>query len=493
MCNLQKDIYENEVRKWLQAWWRESAGQSLVEVLVAVSIFLTVIGSVSLVVFGGQSVSVDSENAGQATEYAKEGIEAIKSIRSQNWNSLTDGVYGAVYSGGAWSLQGVSNSNDIFLRELKIGTVDANTKIATSTVKWSTDPGRIQKIELVEKLHNWTNPAQGSCKIGPLTGNWGLPQVLGSGDLGPGVSGTDVVVKLPYVFMSGTAATANKPDVFAFDVSNPISPMLLDSNDIGANGINSLFVKGNYLYAASPNDSKELIIFNISNPSDILEVASYNLSGSADGLSVYVFGNTAAVGREDSASYELAFFNVSNPASPTLITQIATGGDVNDFAATSDKLYVVSEESDEDIWVYNISDPLNPALITTYDITGETEDLSIFIQEQNNAPVNLLVGNEEDELITIGATSTGNFYVRDRINLLGDVNDIVCVAGDLAFLSTGNSNKEFIIVNVKNLDDITEYASINFPQNGTGIDFADNKVFMSVKSNDALRIITSSP
>lgn len=468
-------------------------GQSLVEVLVAISIFLTTVGSVALVVYGGQSISIDSENAGRAGEYAKEGVEAIKSIRNQNWNSLTDGTYGAVYSGGAWSLQGTSNSDDIFTRELKIETIDANTKIATTSVKWSTDPTRTQKIEIVEKLHNWNNPAQGSCKIGPLTGNWASPQVLGSGDLGPGVSGTDVVVKLPYAFMSGTASTANKPDVFAFDVSNPAIPTLLDSNDIGANGINSLFIKGDYLYAASPNDSKELIIFNISNPSNILEVGSYNLSGSADGLSVYVFGNTAAVGREDSASYELAFFNVSIPASPTLISQITTGGDVNDFAATSDKLYVVSEESDEDIWVYNISDPLNPSLITTYDITGETADLSIFIEESSGAPVNLLVGNEEDELVTIGATSTGNFYVRDRINLLGDVNDIVCVAGNLAFLSTGNSNKEFIIINVNNLDDITEYASLNFPQNGTGIDFADNKVFMSVKSNDALRIITSGP
>ena len=37
------------------------------------------------------------------------------------------------------------------------------------------------------------------------------------------------------------------------------------------------------------------------------------------------------------------------------------------------------------------------------------------------------------------------------------------------------------------------HSSFNFPQVATGVDYEDNLVYVSVRSNDALRIITSSP
>ena len=197
------------------------------------------------------------------------------------------------------------------------------------------------------------------------------------------------------------------------------------------------------------------------------------------------------MGRLSAASSEIAFINVSDPAYPTLIRgDSSNDGDVRDFAISGNILYVISKQSDEDVWLYNITDTLNPIRIGYHDIEGTTEDLSIFVQYRGGA--NLLVGNTEGELVALGATSTvDKIYVRDRINLGGDVNDIVCVVGNLAFLATSNSGKEFVIVNTNNLDSMAEYASLNYPQVATGIDFADNKVFMSVRSNDSLRIITS--
>ena len=138
-----------------------------------------------------------------------------------------------------------------------------------------------------------------------------------------------------------------------------------------------------------------------------------------------------------------------------------------------------------------MSNPLNPTFISTYDITGTTEDLSIYFHERNGTT--LLVGNEQNEVVSIGATSTAAMYVRDRATFGGWINDITCVGGDLAFLATEDSNKEFLIVNLADPDNISEYAFLNFPANATGIDFAGNKVFLSVRSTDALLIITSGP
>lgn len=464
----------------------------MLEVLIALGVFVMAITAAIQLFFGGQSLSVDSVNAILASDYVQEGIGAVRAIRDRGWAELTAGNHGLVFIDGQWQLSGASDSRDAFTRVVSIGPgADDNVKMATTTITWQTDPLRTQKIELVEQLTNWQNLLSGGCLGDPLSGNWQSPQVLGTADLGPGVSGTDVTVRLPYVFVSGVSSTASKHDIFVFDVSNPASPVLVKSLDIGSGGIESLYLQGNFLYAASKNDAKELIIFNNAGaPANLSEIGSYNLSGSTDGISVVAFASTTAIGRYDSAAYEIAFLNVTYPSEPALINEIATGGDVHDFHATLDKLYAVSQQSDEDIWIFDISDALNPAPIGTYDIAGTTEDLSVYGLIKNDT-FNLLVGNDSNELLTIGATTTDQTYVRDLINIGGDINDIVCSRGDLVFLSTGNSNKEFVIVNVADPDNLVEYANLNFPQVATGVDYAENKVFVSLRSNDALKIITS--
>lgn len=473
---------------------RLSKGQSLVEILVAITVFITVAGAITTALYGGQNAGVDAENATSAGELALEGREAVRSIRNRSWTELTDGVHGLNFSGSQWVLLGASDTRDIFTRVVEIASPDANTKIATTTITWSTDPQRVQRTTVVEKLSRWDNPSQGTCKLGPLTGNWTNPQVLSSVDLGAGISGTDVVVKLPYVYMSGVSSTASKHDIFVYNVSNPSSPQFSASLNIGSNGINALFARGNYLYAASPNDTKELIIFDISTPGSISEAGYFNLTGSTDAFSVIAFGpSTVAIGRDEAASKELTFLNVANPASPSIISEVAISDDVNDFTATNERLFLVSEDSAPDIWVYDITDPLNPTFVNSHQL-GDNDYISIYLQDKDG--YSLLIGSENEnsnQLMTIGATNTAQMYIRDTIVPGGEVNDIVCVESDLAFLATTNSTKEFLVMNVLNPDNITEYASLNFPQMGTGIDFADNKVFMSVRSNDALRIITSGP
>ncbi len=473
---------------------KSDRGQSVVEVIVALGIFVVAVSAAFQVFFGGQKVSIDSSNASLATDFGQEAVEAVRNIRSRNWGELTTGSHGLVFQNGEWAFASTAtaDSHDLFTRTVEIGnTEDENIKIATTTVTWETD-GRQQTVVIVENLTNWEAYTQSSCKSEELTGNWALPVSLASGDIGPGNSGTDVVVKLPYIYMSGVAPSSNKPDIFVFEYSTT-APSLVAELDIGSGGINQIFLKGNYVYAASANDSKELIIFDISDPLNISEVGSLNLTGTADGLNVIVFGNTvAAVGRTDAATDEFSFIDVSNPASPTVISELGSdNGDVNDFAISGNRLFTISEESDQDVWIFDISNPSAPTKISTYDIEGTTEDLSVYFQERGGTT--LLVGNEQYELISIGATNTAAMYVRDRATFGGPVNDITCVGGDLAFLATEDSNKEFLIVDISDPDNLAEYAFLNYPANATGIDFASNMVFMAVRSNDALRIVTSTP
>jgi len=115
-------------------------GQSLVEILVSLGIFAIVVSAVFFLFFGGQSLSVDSSNAQIATEYASEGLEAVRSIRDRDWDELGDGSYGLVFQSGQWEFSSSEDTKDIFTRTIFISTVDANTKQASTTVTWQTDP-----------------------------------------------------------------------------------------------------------------------------------------------------------------------------------------------------------------------------------------------------------------------------------------------------------------------------------------------------------------
>lgn len=467
-------------------------GQSLIEVIVALGIFTVSLAASFQLFFGGQNLSSGSVNTELALNYAQEGIEAVRTIRDRSWAELTAGDHGLEFNGYEWMFgsSSTSDSKDIFTRTVFVYDVAENIKIASTTISWL-DGGSTKTLVIVEELTNWESPLQTSCKTQPLSGNWATPQTIATGDLGAGNVGQDIIVKYPYAYMAGFAASSAKPDIFVFDVSNPSGSLpILKSIDIGAGGTNYLAINGDYLYAASNNDSKEFLVFDISDPANMSLVTSLDLSGSSNAISVATYSNVAVVGRLESASYQLTFIDISNPSSPQIVAEFSGLDDVHDFAVTDQYLYVM-EDSGTDIRIYDISNPNSPTYVTGFNIDAIDYYSSYLFYKGGNR--HLLLGGNENEFQVVGASTTDSMYVRDQLDMSGTVNDIVCAVGDLAFLATSNSNKEFTIVNVADPDNIVEYSSLNYPQIGTGIDYYNNVVYMSVRSNDSLRVITSTP
>lgn len=145
-------------------------GQSLVEVIVAVAIFVIIAGSSVVAVLGSLSTSRLGEEETQATAYAVEGIEAVRSIRNKSWEDLTDGNHGLSGLGGAWTFLDTSEELDKFTRVVKISSVERNendeivtsgvvvdldTKRVISQVSWDFTPARTNTVEVVSYLTNW--------------------------------------------------------------------------------------------------------------------------------------------------------------------------------------------------------------------------------------------------------------------------------------------------------------------------------------------------
>jgi len=92
----------------------------------------------------------------------------------------------------------------------------------------------------------------------------------------------------------------------------------------------------------------------------------------------------------------------------------------------------------------------------------------------------------------LDATDPLHVSIIGSLNVGGAINDIY-VAGTLAFLATTDSNKTFQVINVSNPASPALYSYIKFQQLATGVDYQNNIIYISFRSNDGLKIITSSP
>jgi len=112
-------------------------GQILVEAVFAYG--LLVIGALTLATYATDihSLARYGTNGLQATLFAKEGIEAVRSMRDRDFNLLTDGAHGLAFSTSTWSFTGLSDTKNGFTRIVTIEPFDHRTKKITSTVTGS--------------------------------------------------------------------------------------------------------------------------------------------------------------------------------------------------------------------------------------------------------------------------------------------------------------------------------------------------------------------
>ena len=145
-------------------------GFSLVEILVATSIFTIVLGS--LISFSNMYLSVAEDNlkSTKGAYLAQEGIEAVKIMRDADWNnvgSLADNVNYYLYFDTSSSTNNIwkatttaSFIDNVFIRTFKLntvyrdssgriittgGTLDSNTKKVSVSVSWPSKSTTVTK------------------------------------------------------------------------------------------------------------------------------------------------------------------------------------------------------------------------------------------------------------------------------------------------------------------------------------------------------------
>jgi uncharacterized secreted protein with C-terminal beta-propeller domain len=297
------------------------------------------------------------------------------------------------------------------------------------------------------------------------------------------------------VFISTEASTESKPDFLIVDATDGQNPFIVTELNTGK-GLNAIDVSGDFAYVANNDDDvSHLQVIDVSNLNDPSVASSFWFTDAGEAMAVFYLDGKVYVGTEkegDGAEFHIV--DVSSPYSPAFVGDLEIGEDVNGIFVKNDKAYLATGDSNELI-IVDITDPADPSTYSSFDAPGDSEDGKTVHIAGSKLYLGRLVGGKHSshhEFHILDVADPLNPSNLGSVDLGASLNDI-SVRNNLAFLATSLSNNEFQVWDVTDPAAPTLFSAFNFPQIATGIDFEDNLVYVSVRSNDALRIITSSP
>jgi len=451
---------------------RKERGFSVVEVILAAALFMILAtGSIAVILQGLDSNRLGEEQA-VASQFAAEGIEAVRSIKNQNFALLVNSLgTGTKRQDSVWAFFGNNNIlNSKYTRVLTVsdvqrdgsgnivasgGTLDKLAKKITSTVSWNFSPTRPNSIVLTSYLTDYRKP---------FIGNWALPSlgssfnltIANSGDANS--SGRSIAFANNKIYLGRTNSRGS--EFYIFDVSAPATPALMGRRDLDGSP-NSIVIRGNYAYIASDDNFSELQIVDISNPATIdlaSKLTTVNLTkgnsgdNNADAVSLSLSGNYLIMVRnvgDEFLIFDLA--NPSNPGDPIGRTNTLTG-DPNGVVALGNYAYVASADNNAELQVFDISNKTSPSKSATLDLSGGADALSLGV-----AGSYVLVGRKEEgsspELYSINISNPAIPTLSSTLELGADVRSLFYdTISKHAFLATNDNRNDFKVIDVRNPD-----------------------------------------
>ena len=419
----------------LRAWFRTSriteAGFSVVEVLLAVTVF----GMLSTAIIGalvyGRESTVGSGDRIRGDYLAEEGVEAVRNIRNAGYANLTDGTYGLVQSGNTWTLSGSSDANGIYSRSVTIASNGTNRKLITSNVTWAgVNNGQ---TSVATQLTNW---AAATAKSWSNTTQYGGVDVTGT------VAAAKVATSGSYAYFVRKSTTG--PNFFVVNISTPTSPTVVGTLTLAGTPTN-IAISGNYAYVSNNSTSSELQIVNVTTPTAPTLSGTYNASGTAGGgLGVFAVGTTVYLTRAaNSGTDEFVIVNAATPSSPTRVAGYGLSVAMNDVYVNGTTAYVATGSDTQELLVINLANSPTLSLGTAINLSGTTDATSI------DGSGSALVIGQGSILYTINAATALAPTTTGSLTVTGSILDLDYDAvHKYVEVATNSSTAEFKVVNV---------------------------------------------
>lgn len=462
----------------------------LVEALIGIAIFTSLVVAAFTVLLLGQGASIRGGDRIRATEITNQAIEGAKSMRASSFAGLTAGTHGITTgSNGQWTWSGSQIAHSgAFVASVAVSSLASDWVRVTATTRWNHGKNGSGTVTIAADLTDWK---------ASLGGNWSSISLEGSyTDSGTPLF-NDVVIYGNYAFVS-SETSGGGVGLYVFDITNKAAPTRVASSfTLGAPGY-QMALSGTGLFIAVGSASDEVRVYNVSSPSSFSSsnlITSYNLSGSARARSVAIDDTTLFVGTTESATVgqdEFYTFNISSPATITLQDSLNDTASIYDISLRGTGAFLAASMDTAEIRVANVGNPANISMIGGYNLTDVYDGLSVvafgvgtLLGRTNGSPISELtkfaVGTA-----ALPPSSPGPWYreIGGNVNA-ADIEASECAA----LLATSNGTKELQVVNVDGTS-LTELATYNTTTgDGRGIkyDATLDRVFMV--TNKALLII----
>lgn len=458
-------------------------GLSILEVILAMAIFVIIVSASAAVVIHSFSANRLGHEETEAALLASEGLEAVRSIKKQDFENLASGTYDVNSSSGVWQLGPTPTPGGKYNREITVadvyrdelgeivasgGTLDEEIKSITSSVYWQFSPARSNRVAMKTYLAAWESSI---CF-------WNDYEIVGGGDTVHGskkisAEARDVFVTDNYAYLVSDYALFDRPEFFIFDIYNPSGELeILGSLNID-NSVNAVYVAGDFAYLATNKDSQELIVINISNPQNPQKVGFYDASPGtyllADGMDVWVqdsrvyFSTRINLGGPEFYILEV---DTSDPYDVTfsLLGSLNLDHSANGIYLDDNYAYLATSDWDKELQIIDISNPANPQRVCWYDLEEDDWNAwanSVFV-DGNRAYVATQKSGSNDEYYVLelhppygGCSGDPESFISKiastRIN--ADVNGVFVYEG-YVFLASEKGDGELLVASV---DDPTDF------------------------------------
>lgn len=468
------------------------SGAALIEVVVALGIFVLFIVNIAHLVIGSQDGERNARQQTIATLYAQEGLEAARSVVERDFTLLTDGSHGLSTASGWYALTGSSsNVIDAYTRTLTVapvrrngvdvivqtgGVIDDRTKALTSAVTWQVAEGRTATVRLFTYLTDWGKQTlqwimdltvdwqtgnrngtvvaartDGAVMMGQM-GIFSNPSLRFSKDFTGSADVTEMQIdaRSDRLYVT-TILDASAPEFMAYDISNVSGNVLslTGSVELGIAG-DGFALSSDYAFVLTAADAAEIRVIRLS---DFSIVATWDIPTGANPRDIVINEalNRAYVVTENSSGAEFYVLNIASPisASIPIISQTELGVSGLSVALYGGYAYVGTDSLGSELMIVTLAGPT----VAGCNLTANTALRALVVA--GSVLYAGHVGGGANELTAYGinagdpgscALLTGN-VVFSKDFLTSTVTDIVVdTAAGYAFVTIANVSEELQVI-----------------------------------------------
>jgi type II secretory pathway pseudopilin PulG len=486
---------------------------ALIEILLAIGIFVVVIGSVSLFSVDALRASENSRIRSQANGVVDEFMSAIRLKKNTAWFdilSLEEGqqYYVELVDGEYEVLEGSRTIDSVevyFMVEPAFrnesGNVssegldsDPTSKRITIFANWTDIIGNAQTLENTFYLNSWqaevysetlasefnegsfdetvvTETADGEVVLNSQAySNWCEPALTQSVYDLPGTGIPTILSSIPgKAFMGSTSYSLQN-----LNVDHATDPAIVTVEaEFQGYSTNSIWGDENYTYLATTDDNKEVVIVDTVN-APYQEVGHFNGSGTTDATSVYVQDNVGYVAQ----GRTLRSFDLSSKigARPQLNSINVGGlggvffvGYISEIEIRGDYAFLSMYDDWYELIIVNISNPSNMQVVRNVELNySQSSDLYVS-DDGNRVFIGTTVSSQYDEFFILDTTNKSgtipilSSYDTGGMNVRGNT-----VIDDRAII-VGNGGMEYQVLDISNINSPTFCGGLDVPAGLNGV------------------------